>query len=183
MLGNGSQTKRRGVDVLQCYWHFVEHMLFDWKARECQLEVQCARCLVVRETPASMHKCAKCNQEKKISDVSPYAAQDWLGQQVEKSRYHCMDCVLPECFKCKTRAPFPKNYVKVLGEDGEYHDCCQKCCASDLRVCSRCHTQKTYGDFRKLTRGTHCTICKTCDRPPCFNCGTAYPEGLPLLTF
>ena len=92
-------------------------------------------------------------------------------------RKFCMDCVLPECFRCKTRAPFPKNYVKVLGEDGAYHDCCPKCRASDLGVCSTCQTQKTVGDFRKLTRGTHAKICKECERPPCTNCGQGYPAN------
>ena len=90
------------------------------------------------------------------------------------SKYHCMDCVLPECFRCQTRAPFPKNYVKVQGQDGEYY-CCQKCRAADSRVCSECRTPKIYADFRKLTRGTHAKMCKECERPFCVNCGTAYP--------
>ena len=42
--------------------------------------------------------------------------------------------------------------------------------------------RKHYGDFRKLTRGTHCTICKTCERPPCFNCGKPYPAGVDPFT-
>ena len=123
-------------------WHFVDHMLHDWKTRQSQLEIQCARCIVVQEIPASMQTCVRCHRETSMSDFSPYAAKDRLGQQLEKSRYHLMDCVLPECFRFKTRAPFPKNYVKVLGEVGEYHDYCQRCRASDLRVCSRCHPQK-----------------------------------------
>ena len=46
-------------------WHFVEHMLQDWKTRQSLLEIQCARCLVAQEVPASMQKCIKCQREKR----------------------------------------------------------------------------------------------------------------------
>ena len=158
-------------------WHFVEHMLQDWKNRESPLEIQCARCCVAREALALVHKCIKCQRDKHIFEFSPYAAKDWLGKQVDKSRYLCVDCVLPECFKCKKRAPFPKHYVKIKGDDGEYHDCCPQCRASDLQLCSMCEVQKPLGQFRKLKRGTHAKICITCESPPCYNCGKAYPAG------
>ena len=64
-------------------WHFVDHMLQDWQTRKSQLEIQCARCIAVQEIPATMLKCIKCQRQKKMSDFSPYAAKDWLGQQLE----------------------------------------------------------------------------------------------------
>ena len=72
---------------------------------------------------------------------------------------------------------FPKHYVKIMGDDGEYHDCCPKCRASDLQLCSMCEAEKPLGQFRRLSRGTHAKTCITCERPPCYNCGKAYPAG------
>ena len=156
-------------------WHFVEHMLQDWKNRQSPLEIECGRCCVAEEAVALVQKCIKCQQEKQVAEFSLYAAKDWLGTQMEKCRYLCVDCVLPQCVRCKQRAPFPKHYVKILGDDGEYHDCCPKCHASDLQLCSMCEVQKPLGQFRRLKRGTHAKTCVTCERPPCFNCGRPYP--------
>ena len=158
-------------------WHFVEHMLQEWKNKESPLDIQCARCCVAREALALVHKCIKCQRDKHISEFSPYAAKDWLGQQREKCRYYCMDCVLPECFQCKKRAPFPRSYKKILGDDGEYHEYCPNCRASDLQFCSICEVEKPLGQFRKLSRGTHAKLCITCERPPCRTCGKAYPAS------
>ena len=58
-------------------WHFIDHMLVDWKARNCQLEVKCARCvLLAQEMPATVHKCVTCKQGKSVTEFSPYAAKD-----------------------------------------------------------------------------------------------------------
>ena len=45
-------------------------------------------------------------------------------------------------------------------------------------MCSMCEEEKPLGQFRKLkTHATHAKTCITCEKPPCYNCGKAYPAS------
>ena len=145
-------------------YHFVEHMLVEWRAAELLISAKCTRCVVQGMDTTAELLCQTCEQTKHVSSFSPVALKQWLVGLRRAYLWTCYDCQCLACCLCAAENR-PLHAIKHNALiDGRYD-----CLDHRYPLCEGCGAQRPYTSTKNMFKSWKCSECLG----SCYNCGEA----------